>query len=463
MSTIDVIRYACAALLRIKLRSFLTILGVSIGIGTMVLMVSFGVGIETRLRGLLSNTEQLRTITVSPIVDRSRRGVEQPDGPPLTPEVLERLKGIPGVKEVYPNIFFSVWIATPEGGAMSCIATGISTTTTPEQIQPELTAGAPLALKPVAGNPPDVMLAHSLADELAGEAGAASLAGKTVRIRYMAKAENQQDGAPWQPSFVEEEVRVAGVLRDQANVRTGWPAIFQGLPSQAVVLAPEHAERVHAQAVSVSALMRQKKGAAEREGAGREYMMASVVVDDADTELIDRVRQAIAEEGFSSMHIYDTLAVIKYIFIGFNLVAGAIGAIALAVALLQIVNTMSMAILERTREIGVMKALGARNSDILKLFLAESGMIGAIGALLGVGCAWLLSRVIELSITFFAKEVLEKLSTNGEPVELGRLFQIPMWLFGVAFGFAVFVSLLAAFVPALRASWIQPALALRRE
>jgi ABC-type lipoprotein release transport system permease subunit len=233
--------------------------------------------------------------------------------------------------------------------------------------------------------------------------------------------------------------------------------VFQGLPPQAVVFAHEAALRLHAQVVTMGNLQRRRDGP-EAAAPARELTMASVLLADARPEQIAAVRAAISERGFRTHHIYDALAMIKAFFLVVNLLVGALGAIALAVALLQIINTMSMAILERTREIGVMKAIGARDRDIRRLFLAESALIGLVGAAVGIIGAWCGGRIVEAIASIVLRKTLNELT-----IELGTLFAIPWWLAGGALAFALTVSWLAACVPALRAARIQPAIALRRE
>ena len=147
----------------------------------------------------------------------------------------------------------------------------------------------------------------------------------------------------------------------------------------------------------------------------------------------------------------------QVVFIFINMFLGALGAIALFVATLQIANTMTMSVLERTREIGVMKAIGARDRDVRRMFLAEAGIIGLSGALLGVLIAWGASRIVEFALrAYFESQGVTALADQ-------RLFAIPTWLFVGVLSFGVGVSLLAALIPAWRGARTAPAVALRRE
>jgi putative ABC transport system permease protein len=131
-----------------------------------------------------------------------------------------------------------------------------------------------------------------------------------------------------------------------------------------------------------------------------------------------------------------------------------VGSIGLSVASLGIANTMVMAVLERTREIGVMKAVGAEDQDIRWLFLAESAVIGAAGGVIGLIFAWILGRTINFAANvYFVSTGFQK----------ENLFTIPLWLVGAAIGFAVLVSIGAGLYPADRAARIDPTRALRHD
>jgi putative ABC transport system permease protein len=113
-----------------------------------------------------------------------------------------------------------------------------------------------------------------------------------------------------------------------------------------------------------------------------------------------------------------------------------------------------MAILERRREIGVLKALGAADSDVQQIFFVEAGVMGLCGGILGVSLGWLLGRVI----TFGTNVYLKRQNLNA--IELSS---VPWWLVGLALIFAILVSLAAGMYPASRAAKLNPVDALRYE
>jgi len=130
----------------------------------------------------------------------------------------------------------------------------------------------------------------------------------------------------------------------------------------------------------------------------------------------------------------------------------AIGAIGLVVSLFGIANTMAMAVLERTREIGIMKALGARNRDISRLFLGEAAAIGVLGGLIGLAAGFLSGKLLDVAARGMF-DIPERVS----------LFHVTPWLAAGSVVFSVFVSVLAGTVPARRAARLDPVESLRYE
>jgi putative ABC transport system permease protein len=113
-----------------------------------------------------------------------------------------------------------------------------------------------------------------------------------------------------------------------------------------------------------------------------------------------------------------------------------------------------MAILERRREIGIMKAIGASDTDVQKLFFAEAGVMGVLGGVVGVALGWAIGQVIN----FFTNIYLKRQHFPPEQV-----WSVPWWLVVGAIGFAVIVSLLSGLYPAARAARLDPVQALRYE
>ena len=169
---------------------------------------------------------------------------------------------------------------------------------------------------------------------------------------------------------------------------------------------------------------------------------------------LEPVRMKLEEMGVGVFSITDQFKELKRGFLIMDTILGAIGTIALFVASLGIINTMIMSILERTRDIGIMKAIGGAENDIRKIFFVEAASIGFLGALFGLILGWGVTRVAN----FVANT---KLIPQGEaPIDL---FYFPLWLILGAVAFSMIVSLAAGLYPAIRAARIDPVKALRHD
>ena len=138
----------------------------------------------------------------------------------------------------------------------------------------------------------------------------------------------------------------------------------------------------------------------------------------------------------------------------FDLFLGIFGSLALSVASLGIINTLVMAILERRREIGVLKALGAADRDVRQLFFAEAGVMGLAGGVFGVLLGWGIGRAIQFATAVY----LGRQGMNSP-----NIWSVPLWLVLGAVAFAVVISLASGIYPASRAAKLDPVEALRYE
>ncbi len=169
------------------------------------------------------------------------------------------------------------------------------------------------------------------------------------------------------------------------------------------------------------------------------YNGIKVFVDNTDN--VTAVSDALEELGYSADNQMEFAKEMKKTTGIMTLVLGGIGAISLIVAAIGITNTMVMAIYERTREIGVMKVLGAEVRDILKLFLLEAALIGFIGGLIGIGLSYVGSHFINAAI-----EGSDFMPPGGE------LSYIPAWLALLSLAFSTFIGVIAGIIPAIRAT-----------
>jgi putative ABC transport system permease protein len=187
---------------------------------------------------------------------------------------------------------------------------------------------------------------------------------------------------------------------------------------------------------------------------------AEVVIATTSPKVLLEVEDKITAMGFSVWSDRQQAEETNTYFVTLQAVLGGIGAVALLVAALSIANTMLMAIYERTREIGLMKAVGASNCDVMRTFLTESGSIGLLGGLAGVALGLLVNVVINL----ISRAVVAEQIANGA-IDMGQSSAAftPLWLPLFAVAFATLIGVVSGAVPANRAANLSPVRALKYE
>jgi putative ABC transport system permease protein len=191
-----------------------------------------------------------------------------------------------------------------------------------------------------------------------------------------------------------------------------------------------------------------------RSGAAQGMRYAALNIRAASPNAVPQIEASVTHMGFAAFSLIDVTRNLRTFFAIFDMFLGIFGSLALAVASLGIINTLVMAILERRREIGVLKALGASDRDVRKLFFAEAGVMGLAGGLFGVVLGWAIGRAIQLATMIYLKR---------QGMNPPNIWSVPWWLVLGAIGFAVVVSLASGIYPASRAARLDPVEALRYE
>jgi putative ABC transport system permease protein len=180
------------------------------------------------------------------------------------------------------------------------------------------------------------------------------------------------------------------------------------------------------------------------------YSKAKVKI--TSDQVMESVRTAIIDQGFMVSALSDLIEQANQVFKIIQIILASFGIVALIVSAIGMFNTMTIALLERTQEIGVMKALGATGVDIWNMFLAESVIIGFFGGLGGIIIGMLTGEIFNHGVNFLAGAL------GGDKIDI---FYTPYWFIILIISFSTFVGFLTGFYPAQRAAKISPLVALR--
>ena len=189
----------------------------------------------------------------------------------------------------------------------------------------------------------------------------------------------------------------------------------------------------------------------------RESIYSQITVLADDTNHVQSIEKELRAMGYDTSSSMDYLTQMQEQTKFLRSILGAIGVVAFFVAALSITNTMVMSIYERTREIGIMKVLGCKLSDIRGMFLIEAGIIGVIGGILGIGLSYIASAVVN---TLAAKGGM---SMVGIDASTSALSVIPPWLDLAALVLATAVGVISGLYPAIRATRLSALDAIKNE
>ncbi len=449
----DTFELALRNLRQARLRTALTTLGVAIGVGALVGMMSFGVGLQERLFSIFMKSGVFDSITVFPAgspFGRMQAGAEQrraakasgvskPEKPevPLDDAALDRMRSLGRVREAYPNLRIALEMRYGSFSEFTTAA-AIPLSSRGEGVFQSITHGRFFADE----TEDACMLSMEFARRIPG-IEPKDLVGREVTLAYATV------GAGFNPlqligglnmQRTEKQFRVVGIIDREPGPSFGF-AMFSSL----MIPLRKAQEMGAADVTNPQALLQQLSNK-------RSYGIATVRV--RKPQDVEDLEKAIKDMGFQTFSLVDAMKGAKRDFILMDIFLSLIGSIALTVASLGIVNTMVMSILERTREIGIMKAIGGGDSDVRNIFLVEAAAIGLAGGVFGVLLGWGASRAINYGANLYIQ------SQGGTTA---NLFSLPWWLVLGGISFAVAVSLIAGSYPASRAARLDPIQALRHD
>ena len=256
--------------------------------------------------------------------------------------------------------------------------------------------------------------------------------------------------------LVTESFRIAGVLKTEVREGPGQGGLRGLLPTSDIYLPLPTARAwtlAHRSPMGRVALELARGSGALGDSDTEGYDSAVVRVSDAVA--LTEVRKKIADLGFGSFSIVDELEQLRTVFLILDSVLALLGGISLLVASFGIANTMIMSILERTREIGIMKAIGAEDREIKLIFFVEAAVIGLTGGVVGTLLAWAIDGI--------ANRLAYRFILKPQGASYVDFFSLPPYLSLGAILFAVVISIVAALYPAARAARIDPVKALRHD
>ncbi|CAN5398794.1 ABC transporter permease [soil metagenome] len=378
-----------------KLRSFLTVFGVVIGVSAVFFLLSFGLGIQGLVTTQVVGDKSLKSIDVTSPNSKIIK---------LNSTAINTIKTYPHVEKVGVQYTFP-GVASVAGGEIDAVVYGVDQTY--QELSSLITTAGRLLKKEDAKS---VVLNISALKAL-GTDDVGSAVGKELKVNVPLDRAEAKDKA------IATSFTIVGVIDSGSGSEMYIPSTLfdtAGVPS---------------------------------------YGQVKVVVDDLAN--VDGARKQIEANGFQTSSLTDTLTEINNIFKFFNLILVGFGSIGMIVAVLGMFNTLTISLLERTREIGLMMALGARRRDMRILFVLEAALISIVGAVVGIAIAYIGGAIVNLLINLNAQ--------SRGVTQWFNLFSTPLWSIVAVIGATVIVGLIVVYLPARRAERINPIDALRRE
>lgn len=402
MRTQDLAQLSTRAFKTNPMRTWLTILGMGVGTGAVVVLVGLGFGLQQIILEQIVFGETLLSLGVSAtgaqnlvIDDDTIRAFEEKDNV-LDAAPLARFPALITYKGLTGNVFLQG--AEPPYLRYAGITASAGDVFTDED----------------AGDTGSVMLSPAVL-KLFGIEDAEGFVGEEVSFRLLVPADDGTDDI--NEIFIEKTYRVRGITKEEGVLN-------------ALMMMPELRNYVGIE----------------------EYERAQVRV--STNEFLPTVEAELIEDGFRVTALSKTVEQASKIFQGIQATLAVFGGIALVVSAIGMFNTMTVTLLERTKEIGIMRTIGASPSDIKWLFVSESIVVGFLGGLSGIIMGVVFGVTINILLNFVASQF------GGQAVQL---FSFPLGFLTFIALFSAAVGYLTGIFPARRAASLNPLDAIRYE
>jgi|GEM_PF-90330 putative ABC transport system permease protein len=383
------------------MRTSLTILGISVGIGAILFLVSLGYGLERVIFEKIATADALLSIdVVSPNMDLL----------PLSEKSIEDIKNIPGVVEIVPSLSIS-----GEAHYQDFNSNILVNATTYSYFRLGGVKEADVG-RLFAENEADSIVVTNEVVQLLNLSRPEDIIDQTMQFTFFVTQKNDKGIDELVAVKQEKDFKVVGVVESD-----NYGSVI--MPIQAITGYDT-----------------------------TKYTQIKVKTENATVLKI--VKDALAGKGFFVSALSDTIDQAAKIFRGIQIVLGLFGVIALTVSAIGMFNTMTIALLERTQEIGIMKALGASNGDIWFMFVMESFVIGLLGGVVGISMGLLLGEVFNAGINVLAQRL------GGKALDI---FYAPYWFIFTVMGFSSIVGFMTGLWPAKRAASLDTLKALKNK
>lgn len=422
---IELLQLAIRNLGRARARLFMTAGGVVVGTSAVILLVALTYGLQNAAEAGIGDNASLTQIDVYPLWNENGSAPQE-----LNDETIRALWQIPNVQAVVPRVMLQSGELEVDDYKSYTTIVGIDPRVLPYMgitiAEGELTLGTGQAIAGYA-------VSQNFMDPTATE---------WIPIQVDLIAENPVELLMYS---------YTGSTRDEDLIFTGEMAEVGGYYDYVVF-------------VSIAQVIEWNEWISGQEYDPLTFVYNEVTVIANSRESVRDIGAAIKDMGFGAGGMGDYLDNLNSFFETMRLMLGAIGSVALLVAAFGVANTMMMAILERTREIGIMKAIGATNETILTLFLLEAGLVGFAGGVTGVLLANGLANVTNAALVNMPQSEGGIYFLPIDPNQIGgQLLVIPPELTWFAIILATIVGTVAGIYPAWRAAQMPPVIALKHD
>ncbi len=377
------------------MRTLLTILGVGVGIGTVLFLVSLGYGLQNAILSRITTADSLLALDVNPGTSELIK---------LDNDSLQKISQIEHVEEVSPVITASAQISSNDltgDGIMYAVSPSFFRLSGVETIYGNLLQ-----------NEKDLVISTA-AVQLLNMTPEESI-GKKINVTYFVSTLDENGVEQIKVYDSDGPYTIVGVVNDNTE-----SLVF----------------------VQISNV---------RDAGIDSYFETKVKVSDS-AYMVD-VRNKIMEMGFFVSALRDTIEQAKKIFRIIQIILGLFGMVALIVSAIGMFNTMTVMLLERTNEIGIMRSIGVSKRDIKKLFLFESMLMGFLGGVGGVILGYLGGEIANLAMNILAKNF------GGQAIDI---FERPLWFLVVILVTSTLIGFITGIFPARRAAKLNPLDALK--